>query len=175
MTYMKQTRTGSGRKVGARRSADEGAGRKSATTARTLYLIRRVQFASYLRLEQTVRRLRLTTAQYMVLSMLGHRELLSSAQLSRRFSVTPQTMFKLIAPLKRKGLVSRKGMNGDRRSLRVSLTPAGRRVLAACEQAVDALEAELFRNFGGARLAQFRRHLLQYLADNPYLQRSGPI
>jgi DNA-binding MarR family transcriptional regulator len=75
-------------------------------------------------------------------------------------------MFKLIAPLGRTGLLSRKGMNGDRRSLHVSLTPAGRRVLAACEQAVSALEVDLFRNFSGAQLAQFRRHLMKFLADN---------
>src|SRR5450432_2972861 len=161
------TRTSIAPRTGARRPTDEGGGSKPSTTARTLYLIRRVQFASYLRLEQAVQRFRLTTAQYMVLSMLGHREPLSSAQLSRRFSVTPQTMYKLIATLKRKGLVSRKSMNGDRRSLHVGLTPAGRRILAGCEQAVGALEAELFRNFSGAQLAQFRRHLLKFLTDNP--------
>jgi DNA-binding MarR family transcriptional regulator len=163
---MKQATTSTERRVGARRFADESAARKPSSTARTLYLIRRVQFASYLRLEQAVQRFRLTTAQYMVLSMLGHREPLSSAQLSRRFSVTPQTMFKLIATLKRKGLVSRKSMNGDRRSLHVGLTPAGRRILAGCEHAVGALEAELFRNFSGAQLAQFRRHLMKFLTDN---------
>jgi len=165
MTGMKQASTK--RQVGARRSTNEGAARKPSSNARTLYLIRRVQFASYLRLEQAVQRFRLTTAQYMVLSMLGHREPLSSAQLSRRFSVTPQTMFKLIATLKRKSLVSRKGMNGDRRSFHVGLTPAGRRILIACEQAVGALEADLFRNFSGAQLAQFRRNLLKFLTDNP--------
>ena len=141
-------------------------GKKSATAARTLYLIRRVQFASYLRLEQVVQRLRLTTTQYTVLSMLGHRQPLSSAQLSRQFSVKPQTMFKLISTLDRKGLVSRKGQNGDRRSLHVSLTRTGRRVLAACESAVDVLEADLFRKFDRAALARFRRHLVQFLADN---------
>ena len=155
------------RRLGAGRPTDESKARKPGSTARTLYLIRRVQFASYLRLEQAVKCLRLTTGQYMVLSMLGHREPLSSAQLSRRFSVTPQTMFKLIATLKRKGLVSGRSMNGDRRSLYVSLTPAGRRILVACEQAVGALEADLFRNFSGRQLAQFRRHLLKFLTDNP--------
>jgi DNA-binding MarR family transcriptional regulator len=164
---MKPTVASTEGRAGARRSTSEGAARKPSSTARTLYLIRRVQFASYLRLEQAVQRLRLTTAQYMVLSMLGHRAPLSSAQLSRRFSVTPQTMFKLIATLKRKGLVSRKGMNGDRRSLHVSLTPAGRRVLAACEQAVGTLEADLFRTFSAGQLAQFRRHLMKFLTDNP--------
>ncbi len=152
--------------AGARRSTDNGGGRRPSSAARTLYLIRRVQFASYLRLEQAVSSLRLTTAQYMVLSMLGHREPLSSAQLSRRFSVTPQTMFKLIATLKRKGLVSRKSINGDRRSRYVSLTPAGRRILAVCERAVGALEADLFRNFSGGQLAQFRRHLIKFITDN---------
>ena len=166
MTDVKQAMTSTERRIGARRSADERAARKPSGTARTLYLIRRVQFASYLRLAQAVKRFRLTTAQYMVLSMLGHREPLSSAQLSRRFSVTPQTMFKLIATLERKGLVSRKSMNGDRRSLHVGLTSAGRRVLVACERAVGALEADLFRNFSGGQLAQFRRHLLKFLTDN---------
>jgi DNA-binding MarR family transcriptional regulator len=141
-------------------------GKKPATTARTVYLIRRVQFASYLRLEQVVGKLQLTTAQYMVLSMLGHRQPLSSAELSRRFSVKPQTMFKLIATLKRKGLVSLKGVNGDRRSLHIGLTRAGRRALVASEAAVDALEADLFRNFGKGQLAQFRRYLVKCLADN---------
>jgi DNA-binding MarR family transcriptional regulator len=139
---------------------------KKPTTARTVYLIRRVQFASFLRLEQVVGQLRLTTAQYMVLSMLGHRQPLSSAELSRRFSVTPQTMFKLIATLKCKGLVSLKGVNGDRRSLHISLTRAGRRALVASEQAVDVLEADLFRSFSKGQLAQFRRYLVKCLADN---------
>ena len=70
-----------------------------ATTARTIYLIKRAQFASYLRLEACLRPFRLTAAQYMVMSALGHRGQLSSAQLSRRFSVKPQSMFKLIATL----------------------------------------------------------------------------
>jgi DNA-binding MarR family transcriptional regulator len=167
MSDVRQAMTSTERRAGARRSTQAGTARKPAETARTLYLIRRVQLASYLRLTQAVKRLRLTTAQYMVLSMLGYREPLSSAQLSRRFSVTPQTMFKLIATLRRKSLVTRKGMNGDRRRLLVSLTPAGRRVLAACEHAVGALEADLFRNFGSGQLAQFRRHLMKFLTDNP--------
>ena len=143
------------------------AAKKLGASARTVYLIRRVQFASYLRLDETVGRLHLTTAQYMVLSMLGHRQPLSSADLSRRFSVKPQTMFKLIATLKRGGLVSLKGMNGDRRSLQITLTRSGRAVLKTSEAAVDRLEAELFRNFSKAQLAQFRRHLVKYLVDNP--------
>jgi DNA-binding MarR family transcriptional regulator len=98
--------------------------------------------------------------------MLGHSGRLSSAQLSRRFEVTPQTMFKLLAPLRRKGLIARRGVNSDRRALEVSLTPAGRRVLAQCEAAIDALEAELFRGFTGRELRNLRALLAKFLAEN---------
>ncbi|HEY4775229.1 MAG TPA: MarR family transcriptional regulator [Xanthobacteraceae bacterium] len=139
-----------------------------ATTARTIYLIKRAQFASYLRLEECLQPFELTAAQYMVMSVLGHRDQLSSAQLSRRFSVKPQSMFKLITTLTRKGLISRKELDNDRRTLEVSLTPAGRRLLDACEQAVDALEADLLKNFSATQLAQFRRALVKFLAGTPH-------
>ena len=140
-------------------------------TARTIYLIRKVQFATYLRLEDCLRPFGLTAAQYMVLSMLGHSGRLSSAQLSRRFEVTPQTMFKLIASLRTKRLIARRGVNGDRRALEVSLTAAGRRLLDSCEAAVDALEAELFRGFSSRELRGFRTHLAHFLGAN---RQTGP-
>ncbi|HVO16655.1 MAG TPA: MarR family transcriptional regulator [Alphaproteobacteria bacterium] len=135
-------------------------------TPRTLYLVRRAQFTTYLRLEERLKPFGLTAAQYTVMSMLGHSGRLSSAQLSRRFEVTPQTMFKLLAPLRRKGLIARRGVNSDRRALEVSLTPAGRRVLAQCEAAIDALEAELFRGFTGRELRNLRALLAKFLAEN---------
>jgi DNA-binding MarR family transcriptional regulator len=135
-------------------------------TPRTLYLVRRAQFTTYLRLEERLKAFGLTAAQYTVLSMLGHSGRLSSAQLSRRFEVTPQTMFKLLAPLRRKGLIARRGASSDRRALEVSLTPPGRRLLAACEAAVDALESELFRGFAARELRTLRALLAKFLADN---------
>jgi DNA-binding MarR family transcriptional regulator len=121
---------------------------------------------TYLRLEERLKPFGLTAAQYTVISMLGHSGRLSSAQLSRRFEVTPQTMFKLLAPLRRKGLIARRGLNGDRRALEVSLTQPGRRVLAACEAAVDGLEAELFSGFTGRELRNLRALLAKFLAEN---------
>ena len=92
----------------------------------------------------------------MVMSVLGHRGQLSSAQLSRRFSVKPQSMFKLITTLERKTLIARKEVDRDRRTLMVSLTSAGRRLLAQCDDAVDALEADILKSFSSAQLRQFR-------------------
>ena len=141
------------------------ASESATTTARTIYLIKRAQFASHLRLEDTLKPFRLTAAQYMVMSVLGHRGQLSSAQLSRRFSVKPQSMFKLITTLERKGLIARKEVDRDRRTLMVSLTSAGRRLLAQCDDAVDALEADMLKEFSPAQLKQFRASLTKVVND----------
>jgi DNA-binding MarR family transcriptional regulator len=138
----------------------------AARRPRTLYLVRRAQFTTYLRLEERLEPFGLTAAQYMVLSLLGHSGRLSSAQLSRRFEVAPQTMFKLLAPLRRKNLIARRGASSDRRALEVSLTPPGRRLLAACEEAVDALEEELFGVLTGRELRNLRALLAKFLAGN---------
>ncbi|MGE5148092.1 MAG: MarR family winged helix-turn-helix transcriptional regulator [Candidatus Eiseniibacteriota bacterium] len=153
-------------KATARRARGKGTTATDGRPPRTIYLIRRVQFMTYLRLEERLKPFGLTVAQYMVISMLGHSGRLSSAQLSRRFEVTPQTMFKLIASLRRKGAIARRGVSGDRRALEVSLTAAGRRLLVECEDAVDKLEAELFRGFAGRELRALRGGLVKFLRDN---------
>ena len=112
-------------KATSRRARGKGATAADGRPPRTIYLIRRVQFMTYLRLEERLRPFGLTAAQYMVISMLGHSGRLSSAQLSRRFEVTPQTMFKLIASLRRKGAIARRGVNGDRRNDPAEASPRG--------------------------------------------------
>jgi DNA-binding MarR family transcriptional regulator len=150
----------------AGRARSRGVAPNDSRPPRTIYLIRRVQFMTYLRLEERLKPFGLTVAQYMVISMLGHSGRLSSAQLSRRFEVTPQTMFKLIASLRRKGAIARRGVSGDKRALEVSLTAAGRRLLVECEAAVDRLEAELFRTFAARELRAFRAQLVKFVRDN---------
>jgi DNA-binding MarR family transcriptional regulator len=138
-------------------------GEVRASRARTSYLVKRLQHALYLRMESTLAPFELTATQYTVLSILGHRRDQSSAQLARRFAVTPQTMIKLVASLEAKGLISRAEGDEDRRRLVVSLTRAGRRVLEACEAAIDAMETEAFSALGEDRLAGLRSLLLATL------------
>jgi DNA-binding MarR family transcriptional regulator len=133
---------------------------------RMIYLVRRLQVSSYLQLEESLQRFDITPTQYTVMSTLAHRERLSSAQLSRRFFVKPQSMIKLIASLEAKNLISRVAANGDRRVLEVSLTPAGRRMLTACEIAVDDLEKRMFEKFSAPQLAQFRRFMQKAVDEN---------
>jgi DNA-binding MarR family transcriptional regulator len=83
----------------------------------------------------------LTTLQYTTLSVLDrHGAPLSNAQLARRCYMTPQAMSEVIAALEKKGLIERNAHPNHSRLLPARLTAEGRRVLAACEDAVDEME-----------------------------------
>jgi DNA-binding MarR family transcriptional regulator len=132
---------------------------------RTSYLIKRAQYAVYVQLEERLKAFDLTAAQYAVFSIVGHRDGLSSAQLARRFAVTPQTMIKLIALLENKGLIRRSVDSDNRRALKVAVTAAGKRMLAKCEAEIDRMESDVFASFTGRELRQFREMLSRLLTE----------
>ncbi len=123
---------------------------------RTLYLVRRLQIATYLEMERVLRPFDITPTQYMVMSSLALRGRSSSAQLSRRFSVRPQSMIKLILGLEQLGHVQRVAREGDRRVLEISLSKSGKRSLGKCDQAVDALEGRMLAGLSEERHADLR-------------------
>ena len=96
------------------------------------------------RLEEALRHLEVTGIQYTVLSVIGAHEGLSSAELSRRFYVTPQTMNELINGLERRRLIARREDPANRRILKMRLTPLGRKLLAECDEVADRVEADVF-------------------------------
>jgi DNA-binding MarR family transcriptional regulator len=96
------------------------------------------------RLEEALRHLEVTGIQYTVLSVVGAHEGLSSAELSRRFYVTPQTMNELINGLERRKLIARREDPANRRILKMRLTPLGRRLVVECDAVADRVEADVF-------------------------------
>jgi len=111
---------------------------------RTSYLIRRVQLLVYASLSECLRQHRLTPMQYMLLSLSRRGGEMSSADLARRFAITPQSMNEKIATLQRKRLIVRHVSSEHRRILRISLTAQGARLLKVCDREVDAMEDRLF-------------------------------
>jgi DNA-binding MarR family transcriptional regulator len=63
----------------------------------------------------------------------------------------------VIHALERKGLIRRNPHPNHRRTLPASLTAKGRRVLAACEEAVAAFEAAMLEGFTAEDRAAFLR------------------
>jgi DNA-binding MarR family transcriptional regulator len=141
-----------------------------ARVPRTFYLLNQVSSAVRLKLERALREFDLTATQYTVMSRVRGREILSSARLARAHHVSPQTMNELIANLEGRGFLSRKEDPENRRVLLVSLTDAGRDLLAACDRKVDVLESDFFTSLNSADHGQFRK-LLEVLIDD--IRRAG--
>jgi DNA-binding MarR family transcriptional regulator len=116
----------------------------AAVEPRTTYVIARLERAVRTAINKRVRPYGLTTLQYTTLSVLGRRgQPLSNAQLARRAYMTPQAMSEVLEALQRHALIERNRHPNHRRVFPATLTAKGRRVLAACEAAVQEMEEEM--------------------------------
>jgi len=133
------------------------------TPQRTLYLVKQVQYKTFLRLEAALQPLGVSPTQFRILTSLSQGEKRSSASLSRIFAVKPQTMIKQIASLESDGLIARHLAKGNKRVLEVSMTEAGRATLRACDKAATAVEAEIFAAFDPEEVTTYRNLMLKIL------------
>jgi len=140
---------------------------------RTLYLVKQVQYKTFLRLEAALQPLGVTTTQFRILTTLSRGDKRSLAKLSRMFGVKPQTMIKQIANLESNGLIERNLAKGSKRVLEVSLTEAGRVALRACDKAATAVETAIFSCFGPGELETYRALMEKVLADMRNLPGDG--
>jgi DNA-binding MarR family transcriptional regulator len=131
---------------------------------RTLYLVKQVQYKTFLRLEAALQPLGVTTTQFRILTTLSRGDKRSSAKLSRMFGVKPQTMIKQIVHLESNGLIERNLAKGSKRVLEVSMTEAGRLALRACDKAATAVEAAIFSSFAPGELETYRVLMEKVLA-----------
>jgi DNA-binding MarR family transcriptional regulator len=131
---------------------------------RTLYLVKQVQYKTFLRLEAALQPLGVTTTQFRILTTLSRGDKRSSAELSRMFGVKPQTMIKQIVNLESNGLIERNLAAGSKRVLEVSMTEAGRQALKACDKAATAVEAAIFSSFAPGELETYRVLMEKVLA-----------
>jgi DNA-binding MarR family transcriptional regulator len=132
---------------------------------RTLYLIKRVQYKTFLRLEAALQPLGITTTQFRILTTLSHGGNYSSAGLSRMFAVKPQTMIKQIAILEGNKLIERNLAKGSKRVLEVKMTDAGRAALKACDKAATTVEAAIFAPFEAGELETYRALMQKLLTS----------
>jgi DNA-binding MarR family transcriptional regulator len=145
--------------------ADRG---RSVLRPRAMFFLNQANHAVRSRLEAALGGLEMTGIQYTVLSVIGRHEGMSSAELSRRFYVTPQTMIELISGLERRGLIARKADPANRRILRMSATDKGRDLLDRCDALADSVETSVFASLGDEdyrRLADLTRRLAHALRN----------
>jgi DNA-binding MarR family transcriptional regulator len=131
----------------------------STSTPSTIYLVSQVHYALRTRAEVVLKPYAVTGLQFTVLSVVARHNGLSSADLSRRFYVTPQAMGQLLAGLEHRALLKRVEDAKNRRVLRISLTPAGRKLVKAGAAEIRKLEAKTLASLGEGPLQEFRSML----------------
>jgi DNA-binding MarR family transcriptional regulator len=131
--------------------------------ARISYLLRRAQLLVYANLAECLREYNLTPMQYMLLSLSRRSGEMSSAELARRFAITPQSMNEMIAMLQHKQFIRRKTATEHRRILRISLTAEGARLLRSCDRRVDRMEKELFSELSLGQTLALRNALIKVI------------
>jgi DNA-binding MarR family transcriptional regulator len=126
-------------------------------SVRTVYLIKRIETEVTVEMNKILTDFGITLSQFIVLNFVNdnHSDL-SSAQLSRRFKMTPQSMNETVSTLLKKDLIVKKADKGNRRILRISLTEKGVDVLNACNSAIDEVEQNLFSSISSSELATLR-------------------
>jgi DNA-binding MarR family transcriptional regulator len=131
-----------------------------AAEPRISYAVARVERAVRAAIGERVAPYGLTTLQYTLLSVLHrHGAPLSNAQLARRAYMTPQSSGEVLDALQSKGLIKRIPHPSHGRLLPARLTAKGRRVLAACDEAVDELEDTMLRELSADERREFLRAL----------------
>ena len=126
--------------------------------ARTVYLIKRVETEVTAKMNKALMDFGITLSQFIVLNFVNdNQDDLSSAQLSRRFKMTPQSMNETVTLLQMKDLIIKNVAIENKRILRISLTEKGIRLLNECNVAIDEVETELFSTLSEVELDSFRQ------------------
>lgn len=125
--------------------------------ARTVYLIKRIETEVTAQMNKALSDFGITLSQFIVLNFVSDNQAdLSSAQLSRRFKMTPQSMNETVSLLQTKELIIKNADTENKRILRISLTEKGSTILEQCNSAIDEVENELFSTLSESELDTLR-------------------
>ncbi len=118
-----------------------------------IYLLKHAELAVRGCVEVALEQFDLTPNQFLMLLRLSHQGGLSAAELARSIGVRPQSLTEIINPLAEKGLIGREESPEHRRILRITLTAAGRQLLARALRVGRQLEKELVADLSAGELA----------------------
>jgi len=128
-------------------------------------MLKQVELAVRARIDEIVRPVGLTAAQYTALTVLERHTGMSSAQLARNSFVTAQSMADMITALEGRKVIERHRDKSDRRRLVVALTDEGRTLLDRCRDEVNALEATMLTGLSAAQTKALRATLATCYAN----------
>lgn len=107
------------------------------------YSLKKTQHALRLKMDDTLKKLNLTTPQYAVLAQLELSDQLSNAELARRSFITPQTMHAIVSKLEQQNLIIRKHAPNHGRILSTSLTSKGLTAVQRAHKLIETVEEKM--------------------------------
>jgi DNA-binding MarR family transcriptional regulator len=99
------------------------------------------------------RRFGLTGPQRFALRVIGREPDLSAGRLAGILKVHPSTLTGILQRVERRGFLMRRVDQGDRRRVRLELTPSGRAVTASSSGSIEDLVAGVLRRASPGKLA----------------------
>ena len=115
------------------------------------YRLKEVQSLLRSRMEETLRPLGITVAQYVCLEILKSTPGASNAELARQAFVTRQTMNTLLRGLQERGLIERATHATKGRALPTMLTPQGEQMLAQATGRIREIEQHMVGGLSDAK------------------------
>jgi DNA-binding MarR family transcriptional regulator len=119
-----------------------------STKKRLGYELKRAQQALRHRMDNVLRALGLTTAQYAVLCVLEREDGASNANLAKAAFVTAQTMHGILTNMERGGLIKRIDDPTHGKILKSQLTTKGRKTLLLAHEIIGEVETLLIKTVG---------------------------
>lgn len=117
-------------------------------TRRLGYVVRRAQIAIFQSFFQTMSAAEISPAQYSALVIIARNPGLSQTQVAKALAIKKANFVALARELEQRGFLERRSIPGDKRSLALHLTPAGRLAYAELDRLSEEHEAKLRETVG---------------------------
>jgi DNA-binding MarR family transcriptional regulator len=168
MVRRRNVRTGGGKDAAAR--APTGNGRGEAIDYGPLahwigFNLRMAQAAAFQAFSRLAKEIGTRPGRFATLMLIGRNPGISQTALSRANGRDKSSLTPVLNDLARRGLVIRRRTRADQRTYRLSLTPAGRRLLAELTRCAREHERKLDRIIGAREQKAFVRALKRIIAE----------
>lgn len=129
----------------------------------TTYWLNRLRGVAHARLEEALAAYGVTVAQWSVLITVYREDAVTPLEIARFIDVDPGSLTRLLDRMEDKGLVHRLPVDGDRRSIRIALTPQAAALAPRLAALADANDATILSPLSDTEQRDFRRMLARLL------------
>jgi DNA-binding MarR family transcriptional regulator len=126
-----------------------------------IYLIKQVELAVRVGIDDVVASAKLTAHQYTALTVLERHPGITSAELARSSFVRAQTMAEMVTYLLGRGLIFRERDGTNLRQYLLFLSEDGQKVIEDLSGAVADIESTMLADFDGGQVEILRTYLLR--------------